>query len=94
MPEEPAPAYEEEDGNQPRSRASRLLDIHRLRHAPADERIAALRELREQTQNEPETAEADADAEAEGTSRRVRLTGRLRDAFKIKTRTQDTPPAQ
>jgi hypothetical protein len=92
MPEEAAPAYEEEEGGQHRSRASRLLDIHRLRHAPADERIAALRELREQTQNEDEPAETDADAE--GTSRRVRLTGRLRDAFKIKTRTQDTPPAQ
>lgn len=92
MPEESSMATESESGSQHRSRAARLLDIHRLRHAPADERIAALRELRERTQNEGETAEGETDAEEP--SRRLRLTGRLRDAFKIKTRTQDTPPAQ
>ncbi|KAF8864310.1 hypothetical protein BDZ45DRAFT_34253 [Acephala macrosclerotiorum] len=70
-----------------RSRASRLLDLHRVRHAPADERIAALRRLREQSQTEAEPADA------EEPSRRARLTGRLRDTFRIRTRTQNTPPA-
>lgn len=79
---------------QTRSRAARLLDIHRLRHAPADERIAALRELREQSQNENVGETAAAEADAEEPSRRARVTGRLRDAFRIKTRTQDTPPTQ
>ncbi|KAE8449262.1 hypothetical protein EG329_008429 [Mollisiaceae sp. DMI_Dod_QoI] len=81
-----------ETSNHQRSRASRLLDIHRLRHAPADERIAALRRLREQTQNEAEPADA-AEAESEEPSRRARLTSRLRDTFRIRTRTQNNPPA-
>ncbi|KUJ08445.1 uncharacterized protein LY89DRAFT_599683 [Mollisia scopiformis] len=77
----------ENESTHQRSRASRLLDPNRLRHAPADERIAALRRLREQSQTEGEGEHAD----SEEPSRRARLTGRLRDAFRIKTRTQDTP---
>lgn len=76
-----------EGSNRRRTHASRLLDLHRLRHAPADERIAALRQLREQSQTEAEPADT------EEPSRRARLTGRLRDTFRIRTRTQDTPPA-
>lgn len=78
-----------EGSSRRRNHASRLLDLHRLRHAPADERIAALRRLREQSQTEAEPAEG----EAEEPSRRARLTGRLRDTFRIRTRTQNTPPA-
>ena len=65
---------------QPR-RGSRFLDLNRLRHAPADERIAALRSLREQTQRDGEAEDV------EEPSRRARLTGRLRDTFRIRTRT-------
>jgi hypothetical protein len=68
---------------------ARLLDLNRLRHAPPDERIAALRQLREQSQREGEQAE-----DVEETSRRARLTNRLRDTFRVRTRAQNvTPPA-
>ena len=68
--------------NPQRRRVSRFLDLNRLRHAPPDERIAALRRLREQSQQEGELAE-----DVEEPSRRARLTGRLRDTFRIRTRT-------
>jgi hypothetical protein len=68
---------------------ARLLDLNRLRHAPPDERIAALRQLREQSQREGEQPE-----DVEETSRRARLTNRLRDTFRVRTREQaTTPPA-
>lgn len=66
-----------------RNRMTRFLDRNHLRHAPADERIAALRSLREQSRAEEATANA-----VEERGRRARLTGRLRDAFRIKTRPQ------
>ena len=68
--------------NPQRRRATRFLDLNRLRHAPPDERIAALRRLREQSQRDGEQAE-----DVEEPSRRARLTGRLRDKFRIRTRT-------
>ena len=71
--------------NHQRHRVSRFLDLNRLRHAPADERIAALRRLREQSQRDGEPAE-----DVEEPSRRARLTGRLRDTFRIRTRTTGT----
>jgi hypothetical protein len=73
--------------NHQRRRVSRLLDLNRLRHAPPDERIAALRQLREQSQREGEPAE-----DVEETSRRARLTNRLRDTFRIRTRAQNNVP--
>jgi hypothetical protein len=74
--------------NPQRRRISRLLDLNRLRHAPADERIAALRQLREQSQLEGEPTE-----DVEETSRRTRLTNRLRDRFRIGTRMQNIAPS-
>ena len=75
--------------NHQRRGVARLLDLNRLRHAPPDERIAALRQLREQSQREGEPAE-----DVEETSRRARLTNRLRDTFRVRTRAQNvTPPA-
>lgn len=71
--------------NHSRGRVSRFLDLNRLRHAPPDERIAALRRLREESQRDGESAE-----DAEEPSRRARLTGRLRDTFRIRTRTQNS----
>jgi len=67
-----------------RRRISRFLDLNRLRTAPADERIAALRNLREQSQRD-----GDATAEVEEPSRRARL----RDAFRIRTRQQNEEQA-
>jgi hypothetical protein len=70
-------------------RRSRLLDLTRLRHAPPDERIAALRQLREQSraEGEPTVGEAAEDPVAQQT-RRTRLTNRLRDRFRVRTREQ------
>ncbi|KAL3427576.1 hypothetical protein PVAG01_01085 [Phlyctema vagabunda] len=69
-------------------RGTRFLDLHRLRHAPAHERIAALRSLREQSRRDGNVVEQTA---PEATSGRTRLTGRLREAFRIRTRAE---PAQ
>ncbi|KAN0110317.1 hypothetical protein V8E51_006704 [Hyaloscypha variabilis] len=74
--------------NHQRRGVARLLDLNRLRHAPPDERIAALRQLREQSQREGEQTE-----DVEEISRRARLTNRLRDTFRVRTREQAvTPP--
>jgi hypothetical protein len=65
-----------------RLRVSRLLDLTHLRTAPPEERIAALRQLREQSQRDGEAEDA------EHPSRPAGLTSRLRDKFRIKTRMQ------
>lgn len=69
-----------------RPRVSRFMDLNRLRTAPPDERIAALRRLREQSRQEGDVAE-----DVEEPSRRSRLTGRLRDTFRIRTRRENGP---
>ncbi|PBP28124.1 ring finger domain protein [Diplocarpon rosae] len=69
-----------------RHRVSRLLDLRRLRHAPPEERIEALRQLRVETQRAGEQNEA-----GEEPSRRAQRTGRLRDRFRVRTRAQDEP---
>jgi hypothetical protein len=81
---------EAEDAAHPgRRRVSRFLDLHRLRTAPPDERIAALRRLREQSRAEGEPVE-----DVEEPSRRARVTNRLRDTFRIGTRQQPTTTPQ
>lgn len=82
-------AQDESSDAHQRRRASRFLDLHRLRTAPADERIAALRRLREQSRRDGEAAE-----DVEEPSRRARLTGRLRDTFRIRTRRQNDETPQ
>ncbi|KAE9372159.1 hypothetical protein N431DRAFT_338950 [Stipitochalara longipes BDJ] len=87
--EEAANTSEASGSNHQRRGVARLLDLNRLRHAPPDERIAALRQLREQSQREGEQIE-----DVEETSRRARLTNRLRDTFRVRTREQaSTPPS-
>ncbi|TVY43899.1 Receptor homology region,transmembrane domain- and RING domain-containing protein [Lachnellula occidentalis] len=84
---ESSPAEASEDGNNhQRHRIPRFLDLHRLRHAEPDERIAALRQLREESRTQ-EASEAVGVEEQQ--SRRARVTGRLRDTFRIRTRTQN-----
>jgi hypothetical protein len=78
------PAESSEDGTHQRHRISRFLDLSRLRTAPPEERIAALRELREQSRTEEPVEDVE-----EQQSRRARLTGRLRDTFRIRTRTEN-----
>ncbi|KAG5921367.1 hypothetical protein E4U42_005874 [Claviceps africana] len=86
----PPLALEEEDhessfvhhGN----RLSRLLDLNRLRHAPVEERIEALRQIRVHAQHQEE-ANAEG-ATATGRSHAARLTDKLKDKFRIRTRPQ------
>jgi len=61
-----------------------------MRNASSHERIAALRQLRQQ-QEESGANTAGPEAEGEEQSRRARLTGRLRDAFRIRTRPMPEP---
>lgn len=75
-----------------RGRLSRRLDTALMRNASSHERIAALRQLRQQ-QEEPGAAMAGPEAEGEEQSRRARLTGRLRDVFRIRTRPMLEPAA-
>lgn len=75
-----------------RGRLSRRLDAALMRNASSHERIAALRQHRQQ-QLESGATTAGPDVEHEEQSRRVRLTGRLRDAFRIRTRPMPEPAA-
>ncbi|CAK7198932.1 hypothetical protein SEUCBS139899_001600 [Sporothrix eucalyptigena] len=70
-------------------RRTRLFDLHRLRHATAEERIEALRRYRAENQAEG-SAESGAVPAANGDEdhNRERLTRRLRDKFRIRTRAQ------
>jgi hypothetical protein len=68
------------------------LDRNRLRHATPEAREARMdiaRRLRDQSQQDGEPAEE----VEEQQSRRARLTGRLRDTFRIRTRTENAPNA-
>lgn len=63
-------------------RGSRFLDLHRLRHASVEERIEGLRRYR------TETRESEAAPDVEDRTRRARLSERLRERFRIRTRAQ------
>ncbi|CAL3967061.1 hypothetical protein PZA11_003483 [Diplocarpon coronariae] len=78
-----------EGGAHQRHRVSRLLDLRRLRHAPPEERIQALRQLRVETQRAGEHNES-----AEEPPRSARLPARLRDRFRIRTRAPNEPTSQ
>jgi hypothetical protein len=68
------------------------LDRNRLRHATPEAQEARMdiaRRLRDQSQQDGEPAEE----VEEQRSRRARLTGRLRDTFRIRTRTENAPNA-
>lgn len=79
-----------------RRRATRLFDLHRLRHATVEERIEALRRFRVENQAEnggegSATAAAAAVSPADNgeEAHRERLAKRLRDKFRIRTRAQE-----
>ncbi|KAB5582665.1 RING-7 protein [Coniochaeta sp. 2T2.1] len=65
-------------------RSSRLLDLNRLRHASVEERIEILRRHRSQQQETNQTEEG----ETAERHHRSRLSDKLRDKFRIRTRTQ------
>ncbi|CCU82400.1 RING finger domain protein [Blumeria hordei DH14] len=71
--------------NRHRYTIARFLDRNRLRHAPPDERIAALRQLRHHSRAEAGQTTTE---DAEERIRSVSLAQRLKDAFRITTRTQ------
>ncbi|KAG5979331.1 hypothetical protein E4U55_005297 [Claviceps digitariae] len=85
----PPLALEEEDhestyvhhGN----RLSRLFDVNRLRHAPVEERIEALRQIRAHTQHQDMSAR---EATATDRPHAAKLTDKLKDKFRIRTRPQ------
>lgn len=85
-----------EHGTTQRRRSSRLLDLHRLRHASVEERIEILRRHRSQQQQEtsPSASHATGENGRESPERgiRAKLSDRLREKFHIRTRTQ--PPGQ
>ncbi|KAL2016348.1 hypothetical protein VTK56DRAFT_3834 [Thermocarpiscus australiensis] len=83
-----------------RRRSSRLLDLHRLRHATVEERIEILRRHRSQQQQQQQqrssgqrpaeegTAAPPGESEEQQRGRAARLAERLRDTFRIRTRAQ------
>ncbi|CRG91388.1 RING finger protein 126-B [Talaromyces islandicus] len=78
------PAVEESAPASHRRLTGYLSDIRRARNAPVEERIAALRQLRQNEQQQgASNASEDLTDEAQG---RRRLTMRLRDRFRIRTR--------
>lgn len=68
-----------------RGLAGYLSDIRRARNAPVEERIEALRRLRESQQQRQQNGDESATAE-ESQGRRRHLAMRLRDRFRIRTR--------
>lgn len=70
------------DGTTSSRRRSRFLNLARLRHAPVEERLEALRQIR------GEQRQADASTSTEEESRiRAKLSDRLRERFRVRTRT-------
>ncbi|CAK7268595.1 hypothetical protein SEPCBS57363_003173 [Sporothrix epigloea] len=79
-------------------RRTRIFELYHLRYATAEERIEALRQYRAQTQAENGAVAVDnasaAEAGAAGEDHnRDRLSRRLRDKFRIRTRAQPPSPA-
>lgn len=74
-----------------RRRLSRRLDAALMRNASSHERIAALRQLRQQQVEAGASTEGPEAAEEQ--SRRARLTSHLRDVFRIRTRAMAEPAA-
>ena len=68
-----------------RRRSSRFFDLNRLRHASVEERLEVLRRYRSENQTDPTTNAADGEDERK---RSAKLTNRLRDKFRIRTRAQ------
>ncbi|KAL1876913.1 hypothetical protein VTK73DRAFT_8990 [Phialemonium thermophilum] len=83
-----------------RRRSSRLLDLHRLRHASVEERIEILRRHRSQQQQSAVTAATgvsdreSSSADLSDRHGRARLADRLRERFRIRTRAQSPPRGQ
>lgn len=86
-PQEPAPEPEAAQPRQPRRLTGYLqstLNARRMRDATVEERLAALRSVREEANREGVQANEEADE-----SRRSRLSTRLRERFRIRTRPHD-----
>lgn len=71
-----------------RRRMSRFLDLARLRHASAEERIQALRQYRHSEAQTQESTGSQDGSDRSDRSRRAKLADKLRDKFRIRTRAQ------
>lgn len=70
-------------------RNSRLFEMNRLRNLSQQERIAALRAMRNREDERPTQDEVARDtADGEENGRTIRLAAKLRDKFRIRTRSQ------
>lgn len=76
--------HESDESSTHRRRVSRLFDLNRLRHASVEERIEVLRRYRTEQRGE-EGAGGDG---GDDRSRRARVADKLREKFRIRTRTQ------
>ncbi|TDZ34711.1 Receptor-like proteiny region, transmembrane domain- and RING domain-containing protein 2 [Colletotrichum spinosum] len=76
--------HESDGSSTAQRRRSRLLDLNRLRHASAEERIQALRQYRTQQQGQAATDDVPG-ADRDERSRRAKLADKLRDKFRIRT---------
>jgi hypothetical protein len=86
---DPAPPLNGTEVDHSHPRLQRILNLH---HAPAHERVAALRELRNESLSpgdQPSTSAND----TEESSHRARLSARLRERFRIRTR-RAAPPEE
>ncbi|KFA50244.1 hypothetical protein S40293_03316 [Stachybotrys chartarum IBT 40293] len=73
-----------------RHRFSRFFDVNRLRQAPYEEQMAALRQMRSVHTEQNEGVSRTSTTETDGESRRqgARLAAKLKDKFRIRTRAQ------
>lgn len=67
------------------NRLTRLFDVNRLRQAPVEERIEALRQMRAHAQSQETDAQ---ETTATDRPQAAKLTDKLKDKFRIRTRAQ------
>jgi hypothetical protein len=83
-------SIDNDEAPEPQSRrTSRLLDLARLRHASAEERLQALRQYRHSRAQDTSTTAEDSVER----SRHAKLADRLRVRFRIRTRPQSPEAA-
>lgn len=78
----------ENEASSSQRRRSRLLDLHRLRHATVEERIEILRRHRSHQRASALTQPGDREGEGSERGQAARLADRLRDKFLVRTRAQ------
>jgi hypothetical protein len=85
-------AQEEASPGHHRGFSSYLSEIRGVRNASVEERLAALRRLRQSGEQERDVNATEEESAEEHQSRRRRLTARLRERFRIRTRQHEEQP--